>query len=122
MPHSENQESPSAKRGQYNKPLFREETKIDTIRRLIIDEGYTPHETEDIEYSKADVSALFIGGIFARKISLIQKTDRRRSSKSISLFESRISRLTTDFPRFVPMTKSHRWQDQEYVALKTAGK
>jgi hypothetical protein len=46
VPHSENKEFSSAKRGQYNKPL-REEAKRQ-IRRLIIEEGYTPHETMEI--------------------------------------------------------------------------
>jgi ParB-like chromosome segregation protein Spo0J len=48
VPHFENKESSpsSVRRGQYNKPL-REEAKRQ-IRRLIIDEGYTPHETMEI--------------------------------------------------------------------------
>jgi hypothetical protein len=49
VPHFENKESlssSSVKRGSYNKPL-REEAKRQ-IRRLIIDESYTPHETMEI--------------------------------------------------------------------------
>lgn len=47
MPHSDNKESsPSFKRGPYNKPLREEANR--QIRRLIIDEGYTSHETMEI--------------------------------------------------------------------------
>lgn len=47
MPQSENKKSSSTvERGPYKKPL-REEAKRQ-IRRLIIDEGYTTHETMDI--------------------------------------------------------------------------
>jgi hypothetical protein len=52
VPQSENKKSSSstAERGPYKKPL-REEAKRQ-IRRLIIDEGYTTHETMDILISQ----------------------------------------------------------------------
>jgi len=77
VPHFENKESSpsSVKRGQYNKPL-REEAKRQ-IRRLIIEEGYTPHETME-------------------RLNIPRRTFKRSLSEAFLLERQVLSRRLTD--------------------------
>jgi hypothetical protein len=95
VPHSENKESQSAKRGTYKKPL-REEAKRQ-IRRLIIDEGYTPHETMEILNIPRRTFQRYLSEAFLLERQVLSRrlTDKEVLNQ-LAFFEARISKQRRD--------------------------
>ena len=96
MPQSENKKSSStAERGPYKKPL-REEAKRQ-IRRLIIDEGYTTHETMEILNIPRRTFQRYLSEAFLPERQLLS---RRLSDDEVlnqlAFFEARISKQRRD--------------------------
>jgi hypothetical protein len=98
VPQSENKKSTSsstAERGPYKKPL-REEAKRQ-IRRLIIDEGYTTHETMDILNIPRRTFQRYLSEAFLPERQLLSRrlTDDEVLNQ-LAFFEARISKQRRD--------------------------
>ena len=96
MPQSENNKSSSiAERGPYKKPL-REEAKRQ-IRRLIIDEGYTTHETMEILNIPRRTFQRYLSEAFLPERQLLSKrlTDDEVLNQ-LAFLEARISKQRRD--------------------------
>lgn len=96
VPHLENKESTSSvKRGPYNKPL-REEAKRQ-IRRLIIDEGYTPHETMEILNVPRRTFQRYLSEVFLLERQVLSRrlTDDEVLNQ-LAFLEARISKQRRD--------------------------
>ena len=95
VPQSENKEFPSAKRGQYNKPL-REEAKRQ-IRRLIIEEGYTPHETMEILNIPRRTFQRYLSEAFLLERQVLsRKLTDEEVLNQLAFLEARISKQRRD--------------------------
>ena len=98
VPQSENKKSSSsstAERGPYKKPL-REEAKRQ-IRRLIIDEGYTTHETMEILNIPRRTFQRYLSEAFLPERQLLSRrlTDDEVLNQ-LAFFEARISKQRRD--------------------------
>jgi hypothetical protein len=97
VPQSENKKSSSstAERGPYKKPL-REEAKRQ-IRRLIIDEGYTTHETMEILNIPRRTFQRYLSEAFLPERQLLSRrlTDDEVMNQ-LAFFEARISKQRRD--------------------------
>jgi hypothetical protein len=98
VPQSENKKSSSsttAERGPYKKPL-REEAKRQ-IRRLIIDEGYTTHETMEILNIPRRTFQCYLSEAFLPERQLLsRKLIDDEVLNQLAFFEARISKQRRD--------------------------